>query len=313
MNQPAHSLSGELSGVYPILYAFFDSGGRIDEAAMRKQTHACIAAGAHGIAVLGNVTEANKLELAERHRLMEIVGDEIAGRVPYAVTVGDPSTRGQQDFVKAAASAGADWVILQPPQIGGLPEKELVRFLGTVADSASLPVAVQNNPVNMPVWLSNAGLLDLHRQHPNVTLLKAEGPALNVAALLDATGGALGVFSGQGGIEYLSNLRSGCVGLVPAPDCLAQQVRIFELWREGSESSRAKAAQLHRRTLPLIVLLTRNLHAYQLPLGKRWIAKHLDLSVSDRIPSIAATERGMAELEFLADGMKPFEAASFNV
>jgi 4-hydroxy-tetrahydrodipicolinate synthase len=294
------------SGVYPILYAFFDETGAIDADAMRVQTERCIAAGAHGIAVLGNVTEANKLGRDERLNLVEIVAGQIAGRVPYAVTVGDPNIEGQKSFIREVAKAGADWVILQPPPIKGVPEREIVRFFGAVADTCDLPVAVQNNPVNMDVWLSNDSLATLHRNHPNVTMLKAEGPAIGVKALIDATKGGLTMFSGQGGIEYMTNLRSGCAGLIPAPDCLAQQIRIFELWRKGTPEARAEAERLHRETLPLIVFMTRNLTTHQLPLGKRWVARHLGLTVHDRVPSAAPSAFGLEELERLVPGLDPF-------
>ena len=55
-------------------------------------------AGAHGIAVLGNVTEYMKLTTAERIELMSVVGEAIGGRVPYAVTVGEVSVAGQRAF-----------------------------------------------------------------------------------------------------------------------------------------------------------------------------------------------------------------------
>ena len=298
------------SGVHPILYAFFDETGAIDAAAMRKQTDACIATGAHGIVVLGNVTEAAKLDSAERRHLMEVVGEAVASRVPYGVTIGEPSIAGQIDFARAAAAAGADWVILQPPQVKGMPESQIVRFLGKVAEGCDLPVAVQNNPINMDVWLTNDSLVALHRNHPNITMLKGEGPAIGVHALIQATGGSLSVFAGQGGIEFITNLRSGCVGLVPAPDCLAQQLRIHELWQRGTDDAQAEALALHRGTLPLITLMTRNLNTHQLPLGKRWVARHLGLEVHNRIPSAPASEFGLAECDLLVPGLDPFSGAA---
>ena len=87
------------SGVYPILYALFDQQQRLDHAAMRAQVDYCIEAGAHGIAVLGNVTEYFKLTHAERIELMEVVGEAIGGRVAYAVTIGEPSIEGQRAFM----------------------------------------------------------------------------------------------------------------------------------------------------------------------------------------------------------------------
>lgn len=291
-------------GVYPILYALFDADQKLDHGAMRAQVEYCIAASAHGIAVLGNVTEYFKLTTAERIEVMEVVGEAIAGRVPYAVTIGEPSIAGQQEFVKAAERARASWVILQPPPVKGVPEREMVRFFGAVADSATLPVAIQNNPVNMDIWLTNESLVELHRNHPNVTLLKGEGAAAVVEAFIRATDGALDVFAGQGGIEYISNLESGCVGMIPAPDCLEAQVRVFELWKQGTEESRAEAVRIHKETLPLIVLMTRNLHSHQIPIGKHLLARRLGLGpVVARQPAAAASPFAVAMAERLSDAI----------
>ena len=106
-------------GVYPILYSFFDDEGQLDREAMRRQVEGCITGGAHGIAVMGLATEVGKLDVNERRRVIEWVGEDINGRVPYAVTVGEGSVSGQIEFVKGAQAVGADWVILQPPAIGG--------------------------------------------------------------------------------------------------------------------------------------------------------------------------------------------------
>jgi 2-keto-3-deoxy-L-arabinonate dehydratase len=289
------------AGVYPILYAFFDANGGIDEAAMRLQVERCIAAGAHGIAVLGLVTEVHKLDTAERRHIVDVVAAAIAGRVPLAVTVGEPSAEGQIGFARHAQRAGAAWVILQPP-VKGYPETEYVRFLGRVADALDLPVAIQNNPVNMDVALSNASLLALHRNHPNITLLKGEGPAVQVAALLAEAGGSIDVFAGHGGKEFLSNLRSGCAGLIPAPDCLDVQLRIYALMGEGRED---EAARLHASILPLIVFMT---HSVPLLLcyGKRLIARRLGIErIHERAPALAPTAFGMAEMERMSAMLGP--------
>ncbi len=189
-------------GVYPILYSFFDSDGRLDREAMRRQVDGCIAAGAHGIAVMGLATEVGKLDVNERRQVIDWVGDDIAGRVPYAVTVGEGSVPGQIAFVKAAKAAGANWVILQPPAIQGVPEIEYVRFLGAVADQSDLPVAVQNAPGLMATSLSNGALKTLNRQHSNVCLLKGEGPAAYLRQLMDDTEGVFDIFGGIAGIQF---------------------------------------------------------------------------------------------------------------
>jgi len=61
-------------GVYPILYSLFDREDRLDPVAMRRQVEGCLAAGAHGLAVLGIASEMNKLSGSERLAFLETVG-----------------------------------------------------------------------------------------------------------------------------------------------------------------------------------------------------------------------------------------------
>src|SRR5262245_24876191 len=172
-----------IAGIWPILYAFFDAAGRVDRFAMRRQLDACVAGNAHGVAVLGLATEVGKLDIRERRQLLDWVAEDLGGRKPLAVTVAEPSVEGQAEIARAAERLGARWVILQPPPVTGLPEMEYVRFLGAVADRVSVPVAIQNAPGYLGVSLSSAGLRQLNRQHPNVCVLKGEGPAIVIRRL----------------------------------------------------------------------------------------------------------------------------------
>lgn len=297
------------AGIYPVLYTFFDEGGGFDRRAMAAQVEHCIAAGAHGIAVLGLVTEVHKMDVNERLALVEMVGEMIARRVPYAVTVGEPSIAGQIAFSRAAQAAGADWVILQPPSIKGFPEAELVRFFGTVADALDIPVAVQNNPVNLDVSLSVAGLVSLARQHPNITLLKGEGFSVDIARAIDETGGHFDVFGGHGGKEFPALMRSGGAGLIPAPDCLAVQVRMYELMRENTPAAWVEAERLHREILPLIVFMTHAVPSL-LTYGKMLFARKLGLMepLAQRSPALPPTAFGIAETIRFAEHVAGLEA-----
>lgn len=288
-------------GIYPILYAFWDQAGGLDREAMARQIEHCVAAGAHGIAVLGLVTEVHKMDVNERTRLVEMAADQIGGRRPFAVTVGEPSIEGQIAFARVAAGAGADWVILQPPPQPGITEDELIRFFGRVADAVSIDVGIQNNPVNMSVSLSIGGLVELNRRHGNIKLLKGEGYSVDIQQVIEGSNGAYRVFGGHGGIEFPALLRSGGVGLIPAPDFLHPQVRLFELWQEGSESSRAEAERIHRALLPAIVFMSRSIPG-MLCYGKRLFARQAGIEqIFDRAPALAPTAFGLAEMHRFAD------------
>jgi 4-hydroxy-tetrahydrodipicolinate synthase len=292
-------------GVYPILYSFFDEQGQLDRNAMLRQVEGCIAGGAHGIAVMGLATEVGKLDVNERRTVIDWVGEAINGRVPYAVTVGEGSVSGQIEFVKAAQAVGADWVILQPPAIAGVPEAEYVRFLGDVAAKSELPLAVQNAPGLMATSLSNRGLKELNRQHPNVCLLKGEGPATYLKQLMEDTDGAFDIFGGMAGIQFPDSLRAGCVGMIPAADLFDPQVRIYELMRQGTPAAIAEAERLHRELLPLIVFMMSSVENF-IAYGKHLLAQRLGLKAGQaRQPSVPVTEFGLQIMAHWAEQLGP--------
>ena len=296
---------GEFHGIYPMLYTFFDAAGGLDRGAMRRQVDACIKAGAHGIAILGIVGEFNKMDVRERLAVLECVAESVRGRVPLAVTVPEPSIAGQIAFMKSAEAAKAAWVILQPPPVKGVPEAELVRFFGAVAEKASTPVAIQNNPVNLDVWLTNAGLRTLNRNHPNVWLLKGEAPVTTVQRTIEETEGAFDVFCGLAGKEMPMSLRAGCVGCVPAPDCIDLQVRLYEAMHGATPAGEEEAERIHREILPLLHFMTHS-PEHMLCYGKRFMAKRLRLpEIHPRIPSILPTQFGTMVADRLGAGLGP--------
>jgi 4-hydroxy-tetrahydrodipicolinate synthase len=295
-------------GIHPIVYAFFDRDGRLDEALMRRQVAACLAGGAHGLACLGLATEVGKLSPAERHAVLGIVAEAVGGRVPLAVTVFGRTVDEQVGFVRAAAEAGASWVILQPPAVDDLDEAALLRFFGRVADAAPLPVAIQNAAQYLGVALSPESLRTLATQHPNVQLLKGEGSAVEIEQVIRATGGRLRVFNGRGGLELTDNLRAGCAGLIPAPDCFDVQVRIFQAFQAGRID---EAEALYRQILPAITFVMQSIPSL-LCYGKRLVALRLGLepeAVHDRAPALAPTPFGLAITRRLAAELGPLPAA----
>ena len=293
----------DVHGIYPILYAFFGPDGKLDRDAMRRQAEACIAFGAHGVAALGLATEVSKLSPAERHDVMAWLAEDVAGRLPVAITVFGNTPEEQVAFVKTAAELGAGWVILQPPQNEPIGEADLIRFFGRVMDACPIPVAIQNAPQYLGVGLSDQGLHTLCRNHANFTLLKGEGSALQIADTIRAVDGALSVLNGRGGLELTDNLRAGCVGMIPAPECADVQVRIYELMQAGDE---AEAERLYENILPLITFLMQSVDQF-LCYGKRLTARRLGLGeVCDREPCQRPAELGLAILERYGRALGPF-------
>lgn len=292
----------DFRGIYPMLYAFFGADGRLERAAMRRQVDGCIAAGAHGLAVGGLASECNKLATAERRQMMEWVLEDAGGRVPVSVTIAENSVAGQAEMAAAAARAGAAWVVLQPPPAPRASEAELIRFYGAVADACALPVGVQNAPEYIGIGVSNAGFAELNRRHPNLAIVKAEGPATYIETLARETGGAFCLFNGRNGVELVDSLRAGCQGLIPGVESCDRQSRIYDLFARGEE---AQADREYAELLPLLHFLMQGID-HLLCYGKRLAARRLGLGeVRDRTPAVAPTPFGLAVMERWSKGLAP--------
>ena len=291
-------------GIHTVGYAFFDADGRLDREAMRRQSRACVAGGSHGLVMLGLATEVSKLEPAERRAAVEWAAEDAAG-LPLGVTVFGRSPEEQGNAVRHAEDAGAAWIILQPPPRPGMPEDELMAFLGPTIDAARVPVGLQNAPEFMGLGLSAANMAELSRRHPNLRALKAEGPASLVQQVVERTGGQLAVLNGRGGMELPDNLRAGCAGMIPAPDCFDVQVQIYGAMHRGDEG---EAERLYAGILPAIVFVMQGID-HLICYGKRLTAARLGLGdVHDRAPGLLPTPFGLAAVERFARALGPLPA-----
>lgn len=280
-------------GMYPMLYAFFDGGGGLDRDAMTRQVEGCIAAGAHGLAVGGLASECNKLSSDEKRQLAEWVLGMADGRLPVSVTITEPTQAGQIAAAKAAADQGADWIVLQPPPVKSASEEDLIRFFGGVADACPVPVGIQNAPQFIGIGLSDAALIDLNRHHPNVSVLKAEGNAIESAKLAEAAKGAFTLFNGRNGIDLIDTLRAGFHGVIPSPDVIDRHVRVYELYRAG-ESEAAERA--FKEIVPLLLFLMTSIE-HLVCYGKRLTAQRVGIEqVHDRLPAERVHPFGLSTL-----------------
>jgi 4-hydroxy-tetrahydrodipicolinate synthase len=292
-------------GIYPMVYALFDAEGNLSRRAMRKQIASMMRHGVHGIAVLGLASEVNKLSTLERRTLMEWVAEDVDGRVPLAVTVAELNVASQIDFVKGAAAVGAKWAILQPPVAKGVPESELVRFFGAVADKAPIPLGIQNAPEYLGIGLSNAGLKALTRAHANVSIVKLEATAVAIRRLLDEVDGAIDVFNGRGGVEITDSLRAGAVGIIPGGETFDVLVHIFDRATANDTTGNAEADRLYADLLPLLVFLMESMDTF-LVYGKRVLGDRLGLmEVEPRVPYTPPTAFGLATAKRYANALGP--------
>lgn len=291
-------------GIFPILYAFFDASGELDRPAFEQQIEACLAAGAHGIALLGLITEVKALTLGERQTLVRWAVDRVAGRVPVMATIAGATLAEVQRLAAAAEAAGADCLVLQPPLGERPPSAELMAFYSAAMGGIGCPVGIQNAPEFLGVGLDPAEVVALRDRHANFTFMKGEGPVVEVKRFVDALGAKTRVFNGRGGLELPDNLLAGCAGMIPAPDCADIQVRIFESVVAGDLET---ARRLYAAALPYIVFAMQSLDVAIL-YGKRLFARRagIDNAGACRVPTLRPGAFFEAAMSRWSEGFGPY-------
>ncbi len=290
-----------VSGVWPILYSFFNADGNLDRDAMRLQVQCCLAQNIQGLAVLGLATEINKLSQDEQLQILRWTMEDLEGRLPLVVTVSGVDSTTQIEFARQASDLGASWLILQPPPRRPLDEEECFEHFSEVMNNIHLPVAIQNAPEYLGVGLSAPKILELKLRHPNFQILKGEGSAVQIEQLVHVLGKQMLVFNGRGGIELVDSLRAGCAGLIPAPELIDRQVQIYQFWRKGLLE---EAEKLHTAILPMIVFNMQTI-PHLICYGKRLLAARLGLTVFDRPPFQAPTNFGLQKISEFATRLGP--------
>jgi len=163
----------EPAGIWPVLYAFFESANNLDRHAMREQVRHVLAAGAPGIVVLGLATEVNRLSAEEKREIVDWAVVDIEGRVPLAVTVTGDTVEEQVSLAEYALTRGAETFILQPPSIRGRDESFYFDFFCEIMRRIDAPCGIQNAPEYLGVGLSTPSLIELAHRRSNFSWLKS--------------------------------------------------------------------------------------------------------------------------------------------
>ena len=207
-------MADPLKGVYSAVATPFTTDEDVDEAGLRSLIERTIAAGIHGLVPCGSTGEFSALTRGERERVVELVVDQTAGRVPVVPQAGATSTREAVALSQHAAKHGAAAIMVIAPYYEPFTITELKRYYADVADSVSIPVMAYNLPAATGVNLTPQILGELIDEVPNVKYVKdTSGDFTAAAQLIHEYGEAVSVFVGWDTL-FLAALLEGAAGSV---------------------------------------------------------------------------------------------------
>ena len=138
----------EYIGVIPPLLTTYDADGNVDETALRRMVD-FVLPHVHGLYPVGTYGTGPFMSVDERKRVLEVIMDQVAGRIPVVAHVGAASAHLAVELARHAKSVGAAGVgAISPFYSPGLPEDSLYAFFMALIDAVNdeeFPVFVYNN------------------------------------------------------------------------------------------------------------------------------------------------------------------------
>ncbi|MGV1683899.1 dihydrodipicolinate synthase family protein [Sphingopyxis sp. NJF-3] len=291
-----------IAGAFPVLPTIFDSTGAIDAQGMRNTVEWVIGCGVDGVVFPGLASEYDHLSLAERLRLIAMIGELAAGRVAFVAGCSGQNDEESAALIAAAGQAGAAAaMIVTPTRLDGDLDA-IGDFYAGLAAAADVPVMLQNAPRPMGLGLDAAALLHILGRAPNILYVKEENAPCGqrISALRAAAPPQLrAIFGGAGGRYITDELARGAEGTMPAAEIADLHVRLIAAHRAGDQ---ATVRMLFERTLPLL-----NMQAvYRWRLTKEVLRRRgLIASAFVRAPGPELDAHDRAELDQLLAALEP--------
>jgi 4-hydroxy-2-oxoglutarate aldolase len=226
--------------------------GEVDVVAMRSNLRRWLEHGLSGVVLFGSTGEGVLLDDDERELLLRAARDVVSPEHTLLVGTGAESTRATIRRCRAAAEAGADGVLVQPPAYykPQMTPEALRDHFRAVADASPIPVLLYQIPPRFSGVELPAGLVGELAQHPNIVGIKdSSGDLKTLGTLVDACDPRCSVLVGSGAILYAA-LEMGVHGGILAVSLLAPE-ECARLYERFQADERAAAGRLQERIKPL--------------------------------------------------------------
>jgi 4-hydroxy-tetrahydrodipicolinate synthase len=238
------------TGLGTALVTPFRKDGSIDETAVRGLVRRQIDAGVHFVSPCGTTGEAPTLSHSEKIRIVQLVVDEAAGRVPVLAGAGGYNTREVIELAREYERIGADGILSVTPYYNKPTQEGLFQHYKAIAESTTLPIVLYNVPGRTGVNLEPATVVRLSALRTVVGIKEASGSLLQMSEIVRAAPSEFFLVSGDDPIA-VAVMSIGGRGLISVASNAspAEMVQIIELAEKGDF---AGARKLHSWLLPFL-------------------------------------------------------------
>lgn len=241
-------------GVFPAATTQFHPNQSLHLEATAKHLELMLAAGVHGMIVLGTVGENCSLEYDEKLRVLRMAIEQVAGRVPVLSGVAECSTALACRFAADAEQAGADGLMVLPAMVYKSDPRETLAHFRAVAKASGLPIMCYNNPVSYGVDITPEMFAQLADEPKFAAIKESSENVRRITDLKNVCGERYLLFCGVDDL-VLESLVLGADGWVSGlVNAFPDENRL--LWDLATAGRYEEAVRIYRWYTPLLHLDT---------------------------------------------------------
>ncbi|GAB4317633.1 MAG: 4-hydroxy-tetrahydrodipicolinate synthase [Methanobacteriaceae archaeon] len=136
----------KIEGTTVAMITPFTSNDGVDEAGMRQNINYLIENGVNGLLAAGTTGESATITHEEQKKMIDILIDEVDGRVTTVAGAGSNSSKEALDLVKYAEKAEADAALVITPYYNKPQPHGLYEHYKMLAQSTEIPIIIYNVP-----------------------------------------------------------------------------------------------------------------------------------------------------------------------
>ena len=240
------------TGVGTALVTPFTRAGAVDEAGVRRLVRRQIEGGIHFLVPCGTTGESPTLTRDEHLRVVALVVQEAAGRVPVLAGAGGYNTHEVAELARACEALGADGILSVTPYYNKPTQAGLLRHYEAIAAATSLPIVLYNVPGRTGCNIEPRTVARLAAVSNIVAVKEASGTMTQICDVCHSVPEDFIVLSGDDAMT-LPMMAVGAKGVVSVASNVSPggMIAIVEPAERGDFTA---AREAHQRLLPLMLV-----------------------------------------------------------
>ncbi|MCC9261488.1 4-hydroxy-tetrahydrodipicolinate synthase [Methanobrevibacter woesei] len=207
-------------GTYVAMVTPFTKDEEIDEEGFRSNINFLIDNGVNGLLAAGTTGESATLSHDEHKKVIEILIDEVDGRVETLAGAGSNSTKEAIDLVKFSEDAGADAALVITPYYNKPQQHGLIDHYQVISDASDIPIIAYNVPSRTGVNLDVDTIVELAKIDNVDAIKEASGSIDKISEIykalsLEGLEEDFNILSGEDGLT-LPIMALGGTGVISA-------------------------------------------------------------------------------------------------